>query len=224
MLTILFILAGVLAQPASASTILSVQPYNGGTFTLGAQFLSQALLVSWTSVDIYSDVSITVDVEQGDPPLSGVAYLTTRIGPGTTPADEVATAPFIPPAVNGPLTIFTGLDLDPGTYYLILYGPAPGLGAWAHNINATIVTGIGVTRNPDLLANEIKTGGSIVNLSYPPASTFGLYDGFQQNMILEITGEFVPEPGTLGFALVGLAVLAGLRRAPGRAASRRRSN
>src|SRR5204863_8662304 len=63
--------------------------------------------------------------------LTGTAFLTTRVGPGATIADEVArynytvTSPLFPHELK---TLFSGLTLGAGTYYLIISGS--GSGGW----------------------------------------------------------------------------------------------
>ena len=71
---------------------------------------------------------------------SARAYLLTQIGPGTTSANEIASGLYTAPEISveahsdldsAPYTLlFSGLNLAPGTYYLVLEGPA---GQFANN-------------------------------------------------------------------------------------------
>jgi hypothetical protein len=83
------------------------------------------LVESWNQAALYNNVTITAPLEDnsnGGPiaGIEGTVYLTNQIGPGTTVANLVA-----PPVTVSGLTntftvrtLFTGLTLGPGTYYL----------------------------------------------------------------------------------------------------------
>src|SRR5689334_4845745 len=79
--------------------------------------LIQFVAAAWSQTVALADASIDAGIN-GTGTL--VAYLTDRIGPGTTIADQIATSTFA--VNNAPLsnnaTIFTGLMLPVDTYYL----------------------------------------------------------------------------------------------------------
>jgi hypothetical protein len=119
---------------ASADTIVSVTdsstPVNRGALFLGGQ-LSNVVASLWTQTASFSDVTIDASLTSEDPTfLSGTAYLMSAIGPGTTPGSEVVapadfTVPFASHAGSvTPTVLFTGLDLGPGNYYLVLTAPS----------------------------------------------------------------------------------------------------
>jgi hypothetical protein len=93
---------------------------------LGVSCVSQVLMASWTSSFSFNNVSIFGEVS-GDPTSIMTAYLTTQIGPGTTVADQIASAILTPPSADTTgVLLLSGLNLGPGTYYLVLSGPATG--------------------------------------------------------------------------------------------------
>src|SRR5437016_13876167 len=94
---------------------------------------SSIVSTSWSQSKAYTGVSIAALVDSaivGQTPAAD-AYLTTRIGAGTTTADEIAHARFTVPAqlpvcsaasCGAFVTLFTGLSLGPGTYFVTM-GP-----------------------------------------------------------------------------------------------------
>jgi hypothetical protein len=76
-----------------ADTIVSVTDSSTGTFPgglfLGGQF-SNVVATSWTQSASFSNVTIDALLGSHTSFQSGTAYLMSAIGPGTTPASEVA--------------------------------------------------------------------------------------------------------------------------------------
>jgi hypothetical protein len=100
-----------------------------------------------------------------------VAYLTTRLGPGTTVADQIAISTF---SVGGApqsnfSTIFTGLSLPANTYYLTIAQSAvgPSVAAWVAALSPTI------TGSPDFMPLP-AVAGSFADNTYLPASSFSV--------------------------------------------------
>lgn len=149
---------------ANAATIVSD---TGAAFTSYSLGPSDAWTVSWSSTSGFRDVAVTARVTRfGNVGATGTAYLTTKIGAGTTASDEVAVASFAFPESGADVTLFSGLILPAGTYYLTLVAAQGGnswLGGDAVNPPPT-VTGNGVILNGQSYASLIET--------YPPGSTF----------------------------------------------------
>jgi hypothetical protein len=195
---------GLFAGPATASTIVSVTGPSSIGFGLGGT--EGAYAVSWSQSNTYTDVTIAAvlgsfivgETAEAD------AYLTTSIGPGTTVASQIASAVVTVPGTD-PLsvTLFTGLTLGPGQYFLTLsapagVNPAPG---WTNTESPTVTVDTGVTNGP-----VYSTFGVVPSL-YPPASPFS-----PDSVSLLYTVTSVPEPATL--LLVGTAVLSSLFARP----------
>jgi hypothetical protein len=131
----------------------------------------------------------------------GNAYLTTRSGPGTTVADEVAHTTFTAhPGSPVSTKLFSNLTLAPAAEYFLMIFANPGNSVdWSATNSPAIVLGNGVS------LNQITSGTFAATLAiapYPPATVVGF--GLQDNLLLDITS--APEPGN--FSLI-LSVLVG---------------
>jgi hypothetical protein len=107
-------------------TILAGDPVGGIFGGVGANRCA----FGWFMERGYSDVTVAASMANGSgrggPPSPGVAYLMRAIGPGTTADQEVASKPFeLPPSFEGMFTFFSGLNLPPGRYWLVLVTPGP---------------------------------------------------------------------------------------------------
>ena len=165
---------------------------------------------SWTQTSPFSGVSIAAVLRSAGGTGTGTAYLTTQIGPGTTTAQEVATAPISITNTTPTLTtIFSGLALNAGTYYLVI-NPTPPPGQltsalqWEFGSGVTVTTAIGVTAN-----NGASVQGTAA--SYPPASPFGQNQG--TTLLYTVTGTpgattpVLPLPPSVILSLTGLAAV-----------------
>jgi len=179
----------------------------------------QVVAASWSQSKPYTGVSIAVLVDacNGQTPTAN-AYLTTRIGPGTTAMDEIARARFMVPAelpicspssCGAMVTLFSGLTLGPGNYFLTL-GPdamSSGIAGWFPALNPTVVLDTGVSEGASFITTAVA--------SYPPASLFGVW--FAMNLTVTGTAAFAGTPGTAnchGESVSALArQLGGLRAA-----------
>ena len=177
---------------------------------------TKSVAVSWSQTQSYVNVRISVLVDSsfvGETP-SAAAYLTTGIGPGTTiAANEVASTQFTVPALlpvcsgsscGAMVTLFSGLALGPGAYYLTLassatVSPVVGWFPVVSSMLPAVILDAGVVPGGSYSA-ELLAG------AYAPASGFSGFDG---PMIFEVTGtptaEAIPEP-VVGH-LVGLGLL-----------------
>jgi hypothetical protein len=116
------IAAAVLATATIAARADAIAGVAGGG-GVGAVEVNNSEGVSWTQTGSYTDVTISAFLSSAtDGALgTGTIYLTDQIGPGTTVANQIAET-----TVSGlafpqltATSLFSGLDLGPGTYYLI---------------------------------------------------------------------------------------------------------
>jgi hypothetical protein len=197
----------------------------------------------WQSTLAFEDVTVTADLSSlSSMTGTATAFLTTRVGPGTTAADEVAHATVNLPdffAASHTVTLFSGLDLGPADYYLTIFSATGGV--WwmsdssqaqtvlypCNDVPCPVTIGAG---NPAFPNWQMFT---VAPNAYAPASvwtpfTFGLGEYH-----FAVTGTLaqgpptdpptdpptaVPEPATLTLTLVGLVAAAARRR--GRSGSR----
>src|SRR5579885_470695 len=143
-----------LSRLACSATIVSVSGPLGTGYALGGKGVEQALEAGWTASQAYSDVSISAEV--GSPPnpftllprsSQITAYLTTRIGPAETVGDQIASVTFTTSTEAELRTLFTGLSLAPGTYYLALTGAytPEQVGTWYGTRPPVILSDTGVS-------------------------------------------------------------------------------
>jgi hypothetical protein len=178
-------------------------------FALVSEF---AEVVSWNQSSTYANVTITMpleDVTSGGPigGVEGTVYLLNQIGPGATAANQLAP----PVSISGltasftTRTLFTGLTLPPGTYYLVtVRSTARSLTPEAASL-ATVTPGSGVTDHGE--------GDAFSPLAaYPPASTFTPSPlQLPTNILITVTGDPAanpsptPLPSSLILLLTGLA-------------------
>jgi len=225
-LALLLVVLLFLSTNAGATTIFSVSGLYQGVSSgvvLGGLF-ETVVAQSWTMSTGFSGVSISVPLSAGltGEPALIKAFLVNQIGPGTTVANQVASSSFsvsnseFAPAQT---TIFSGLDLGPGTYYLVLTGfpqtPTNDQGDWhdsGGDGTATVTFGPGVT-TPGWFGTT-TTPQTGVDLSYAPASTFrnnsDPFFGFVTGPFIDVDAN-TPEPSSLSMFIVAFMALAGLR-------------
>lgn len=163
--------------------------YNGelgvGTYLAG---------VAWSSTAPFSDVNISVAL-QGNAGATGVAYLMTSTGPGTTTANQVAEANFAFPGTSSLTPVLSGLDLGAGIYVLIIQQTATGSsgnGVWLGTTSPTVTAASNV-----IAGGEFWNFGSIAG--YAPASDFGR----STTTYYDYTATSVPEPSATFLVLLG---------------------
>jgi hypothetical protein len=166
----------------------------------------QALGVSWSQGSEYTSVTISAQLEAlGGTTQTGEAYLTTALGTGTTTNDEVASVAFSFPASQSYVTLFSGLDLPAGTYYLSLVDTSSSGGAgWIVSKSPTVQSGNGDSFYQEyLFATPPAT--------YFPSTAVTVANDTPPNF--SVTGTEVPEPSAgLCFALSGGLLLLFSRR------------
>jgi hypothetical protein len=201
----------LLSSPSLAATIFSVT----GIVDANPAILTdnpgtiQFVTGSWSQTIGISDATIRAQINGTG---TMIAFLTNQIGAGTTQvANEIANATF---SVSGApqsnmATIFTGLTLGPGTYFLTIYqSPAnQGISAgWVADRNPV------VTGTPFFTPLAGQIGGSGVggmDGTYIPASSFAA-DTKNGQPVFQLMDISVPEPSTHLTSGVALLLLAGL--------------
>jgi hypothetical protein len=198
------LMALMLAPMVQAAPMVSVGEGVPGAVAVGGP-TNQMLAVSWTQTSTFTDVIIQALIFSNNPNFDeGTAWLTQSIGPGTSPGSELAQTAVTFPVFGAPTTLFSGVTLGPGTWYLILSSPVKALNLGWWNGNGTPVTGAGVTMGETLL-----TAAQFANDAYAPGSNF---IGSYPSLAFSVTGTevptTVPEPASLmltGCGLLGLA-------------------
>lgn len=166
-----------LGTSALADAIYSVTDAPTDTPTplcLGGDCFSQVLMASWTSEVAFNNVSILGEFGGDSSSASLTAFLTNKVGPGATAANQIASVTLTPPSADSPgVMLFSGLNLGPGTYYVVLTGPVSGssYSYWYEYNSPTISTAGGVTAGSFGMANAVDSSSS-PSSAYPPASTF----------------------------------------------------
>lgn len=147
------------------TTIISTIGGDGG-FDV---FSNQVDMAAWSQTSLFSDVSVSAELDGVGSTINGTAYLMTQVGSGTTTANQVASASFTvstPPFEPDLTTLFSSLTLGPGTYYLVI--TASGGGWEISNPSATVITAPGVT----LVDGNYTTSPGNMDQPYPPDDTF----------------------------------------------------
>jgi hypothetical protein len=161
------LVAALAPRNAPAQDIVSSSGSFDGWIVL---YSGQAFGVSWTQPTAHDDVTITAALTAfGQAGETGRAFLSTTLGPSSVPADEVAFTNFTFPTAASDLTLFSGLDLAAGSYYLSLVGDSPNFGSgWVWSGSPDVVTGFGATMGESF-------GFVSPQLAYLPSSA--VYDG-----------------------------------------------
>ena len=162
----------------------------------------QVLVASWSSLNTYTDVVIAADIGglAGSSQLVS-AYLTTSIGPGTSVANQIGYSTVVAPLQPALTTLFQGVTLSPGTYFLTMVAADPYIATWLYARDPSLTTAPGAALGLEGTANELV---GVVNLAYFPASTFSPMTS--PNLELTVTGTAVPEPPP-GLFAVGPALV-----------------
>jgi len=214
---LVFLLAASFSAMAGPVTIVSVL---GGTF--GSEITGAATYVSWTQTSTYTGVTVQAELfDQVDPDATGVAYLTNQLGPGTTQLSNGQSTPFNIDITNTSpalVTLFSGLTLGPGTYYLVI-NPTDSELAWqGYTTSPTVTTASGVTLGSNAVCFTTDGTPPCTLPAYPPASNFSCEFCSKDagSFLYQVTGTLqssgVPEPATGGLMLAALGVGALLLR------------
>jgi len=189
----LTLLAAVGFFPAVGDVIVSDS--EGGTSGSNNAFLA----VSWTQTGTFNNVTIAALLESGLPTVNtGTAYLSNKLGSGATALHtfDISTNNNDP---NTLITLFTGLTLGPGTYYLSIQGNG-GL-YWDEAGSPVQTLDSGVSQGHDLIASG--------TVGTPPVSTSFVDTTGTSHLLFQVTGTpgtttTTPEPSMLLLLLAGL--------------------
>jgi hypothetical protein len=192
----LFLLA---ALPAVAATIIT----QTATTNLGT--LYAPVYAGWTQTSTYSGITITAMLASDDPAdtATGTGYLVNS-QPPTTVASQVG-SPGTPFSTNNttfsPITLFTGLTLGPGTYYVVISNGGDVLAQSSRPGSTTVTLGTGVTAGPDGVENGAEN-------AYPPDTPFFIVSQ-KEELLFSVTGTPVvtPVPALSPWAMLATAIL-----------------
>jgi hypothetical protein len=195
------------------------QGYAGDPNSFGYNALD---VVSWNQAAEYDNVDISFPAtgltSAGGPAnAGGIAYLTTMMGPGTTTADQIATTTFTASATGSIISLFSGLNLSPNTYYLLIYAdPGTQIG-WDETNSPVRTFGTGVSLNFPVADGE---SSEVVGAYAPYLPDSALLFGFQVDMLVDITAAPEPHPLMPLLACSLLAFYFAYRRSKGEQKSR----
>jgi hypothetical protein len=167
-------------------------------------------VISWGQSTAYTNVTITMPLADvtGGGPIGGVeatVYLMNQVGPGTTAANQVA-APVSILGLGASFTtrtLFSGLTLPPGNYYIVVVRTTTASAAVEGSSTPTVTAGSGVADRGD--------GVTFTLAGYPPASNFTPTPlQLPTNVFITVTGDATtlpptPAPSSLILLLTGLA-------------------
>jgi hypothetical protein len=230
-----FVLGAVLwpalAGVAAATPIVGFSGLFDSSLALGGVSIGAGRATQWDQTIHVSNATITADLSTFlGIPSEATAFLTTAIGPGTTAATEIAhvTVPLPDFTLDGALhtvTLFSGLDLPPALYHLIITSAA---GIWqTSDFVSWTRSGIPCEVPPDCAVTvpgfpnwqSFALGGN----AYAPAQTFtgfhfgfgvmhfavdGQLDDVEPPTPEPLPGSPVPEPGSLALVVTGLVAAA----------------
>lgn len=216
---------------ATAATIIQAvdnSSPNSMQLDLPGSAVTAAGVVSWTQTVGFANVSVSAYIfseagPDGTPGDQYTAYLTNKIGAGTTAANQVANpvtnfaAPFDAPVPGTPALLFSGLTLGPGTYYLVIQSlnNSPSGLLWESKAGLAPTFGAGVSGGNFSRALSDGSVGQL-NGAFAPASDFPLMD-IGGSVMYAVTGEAaandgVPEPASRALAGLGLIAIGVTRR------------
>lgn len=181
----LFLIAMLCANTVSANVVSSLGAFDGWVVL----YSGQAFGVGWTQTQAYEDVSVSARLTGfGRSTETGRAFLTSNLGLGTTSSSEIGFTTLTFPETEEYVTLFTGLSLPAGSYYLSLVGDSPSWGSgWTVSLPPTLaasdgsaLTGAFGFFNPStsfLPSSAVYDGGSIPNFFVSGTSTASVPEG-----------------------------------------------
>jgi hypothetical protein len=151
--------------------------------------------------------------------VTGHAWLSTAIGSGAGGADLVAYRSLALPYADlsdgdpalGWVSLFDGLTLAPGTYYLTLAADSSWAGWWGA-ATASVTQADGA----ELLGFDFTTSAAAVNVAMPWASDFANPLDWPARLMWRLSGDLTPPPATVpepgGLPLLAAALAAAALR------------
>ena len=216
--TLLFVIAFIASTTVAQAATIFVVTLTGSGFAFGG---SGVLVTSWSQTSTFTNVVITSPLLDNTPggPIAlteGAVYLVNQFGPGTTSANNVA----VPTLISGltssftTRTLFSGLTLGPGTYYLVWVPGthSPDLSMSPEGGPNSIATGPGVS--------FVGIGNSVAVDPFPPATNTPVSNTGEGSFIVSVTGDLVGVPAMnettllLMAALLVVLIVATLNRRP----------
>lgn len=231
-LSVAGILAFGLTEVALATPIVSISGPDNPFGNIPGLSIGAGRVTQWQSTLAFEDVTVTADLSSV-PSVSttATAFLTTKIGPGTTAADEVARATVALPDFFAPshtVTLFSGLNLAPAHYYLTIVSSPANAGIWwtsdSSQAQTTLFPCDGAPPCPVIIPGFPNWQMFTVSPNaYAPASVWTPFHFSAGEMHFAVDGTLVteapptdptdpppaavPEPGTLLLTLTGLAAV-----------------
>jgi hypothetical protein len=208
------------AVPVAAGQLIrftDLQPGGGAILAPLSDVLAN-WAVPWTQTVTSSNVTLSAVFSSNIGAASGDWYVTRSIGPGTTSADVVTSGVYNVSSQFSlaqfhdfnlaPRTVLgTGLSFAPGTYFLVLDGPA---GRNQNNLDWTGEEAVGAFMAPGFSVGSFSVAGSNFGLgtaAFAPAGNFSEFPGF--TFVFEMDGNTaaIPLPASLPLLAAGLAML-----------------
>lgn len=201
------------AVPVFAGNIASVAPPEDASRALLAEGVG-VYSAGWSQTGSYTNVTIRMALKDvGTVPEGGSvqAFLTNQVGAGTTQATNELLAPVtvsFSAGHDGMLTLFTGLSLGPGSYYVTM----------TRSPNEVTSAGVGEVLIPSpvldtgvsILGYGIAIGAPSANI--PDMMTDWTFSAWAFDVTGDPVVDGVPEPSSLLLLGSGLAAMVYLRR------------
>jgi hypothetical protein len=174
--------------PEGRQRIISVASINEGGASIHGLSVGFFLRRAHLQVSIAAHLTNSGGI---DGYAGGTAYLTRKIGPHSSSIDEVAKKEFeLPAEYNGMFTLFEGLDLAPGEYWLVFDGSTKDEKVNYANWLVAMPMSVSANKGTRYLGSTAY-GYPNRNSSYLPATFFGEPDrGYGYQFV--VVGEPVP--------------------------------
>lgn len=213
---VLLLAALAAARPAGALSILSVSGQDGDTSGTVLTLQGEALAAAFELSAGFSDVEVVIPFTCLE--CQAEFYLVkNELGPDSAFVTNLQAVSVVDTLDGGgfigaPTTLFSGLSLDAGVYYLVLALTSDSVsgGVWSATQLAVVSAAPGAANLPDLDAPPAD-----FDVSTPPRSVFGPHQvsGVDTLLQLSLSGEPVAAPGPPPLPLLLAALAAwGLRR------------